>query len=119
MAGGVPFFLALQAGMLAVTTAAAAQDQETPPRESAKQYPHKNALVVGETGLTYAELHACAQRFAGALASLGLGAVSDVCRSILWDPDRCPARIHHFYKREKKQKKSKIIERVDEDCFFG
>jgi long-chain acyl-CoA synthetase len=41
-------------------------------RESAKAHPDKPALVLGPATLTYAELHAYAQRLAGSLKSLGV-----------------------------------------------
>jgi len=41
-------------------------------RESAHKHPSKTAIVLGDTELTYGELHGLAQRFAGALADLGI-----------------------------------------------
>ncbi len=41
-------------------------------RESAKKYPDRVAMVVGETKLTYATLHTYAQKLAGSLKKLGV-----------------------------------------------
>jgi long-chain acyl-CoA synthetase len=41
-------------------------------RESATNYPQKTALSIGDTDLTYETVHGFAQRFAGALGSLGV-----------------------------------------------
>ena len=41
-------------------------------RESARKHPNKPALTIGQTSLPYAYIHGAAQRFAGALQSLGL-----------------------------------------------
>jgi long-chain acyl-CoA synthetase len=41
-------------------------------RESAQRYPAKTAIVLGETKLAYKTVHEYAQRFAGALAKLGI-----------------------------------------------
>ena len=41
-------------------------------RESAKAHPAKPAVIVGDTTLRYGELHGFAQRFGGALKSLGV-----------------------------------------------
>ncbi len=41
-------------------------------RESARRYPAKTAVVLGESRLTYKALHEYAARFAGALAKLGI-----------------------------------------------
>ncbi len=41
-------------------------------RESAQRDPHKAAIVLGDATLSYGQLHAYAQRFAGALKGLGL-----------------------------------------------
>ena len=41
-------------------------------RESAKSSPNKPALIIGEATMTYAQVHGLAQRFAGALAGLGI-----------------------------------------------
>ena len=41
-------------------------------RESATNYPQKTALSIGDTDLTYETVHLFAQRFAGALGSLGV-----------------------------------------------
>ena len=40
--------------------------------ESAERYPGKAAVAVGDTTMTYAEVHGAAQRFAGALRELGI-----------------------------------------------
>jgi long-chain acyl-CoA synthetase len=40
--------------------------------ESAERYPGKTAVAVGDTTMTYAEVHGAAQRFAGALRELGI-----------------------------------------------
>jgi len=40
--------------------------------ESAGRYPGKAAVAVGDTTMTYAEVHGAAQRFAGALRELGI-----------------------------------------------
>jgi len=40
--------------------------------ESAERYPGKTAVAVGDTTMTYAEIHGAAQRFAGALRELGV-----------------------------------------------
>ena len=41
-------------------------------RESARAYPEKPALVLGQSTLSYAQTYAYAQRFAGGLAKLGV-----------------------------------------------
>jgi long-chain acyl-CoA synthetase len=41
-------------------------------RQSARRYPEKTALVLGETSISYAMLHGMACRFAGALRGLGV-----------------------------------------------
>ena len=41
-------------------------------RESAKRFPERNAIVVGEAALPYAVIDGFARRFAGALKSLGV-----------------------------------------------
>ena len=41
-------------------------------RESAKKNPDKVAIIVGETKLTYGQVHAYAQKLAGSLKKLGV-----------------------------------------------
>lgn len=41
-------------------------------RESAQNDPEREALVIGDTALSYGQLHGAAQRFAGALRDLGI-----------------------------------------------
>src|SRR5690606_24851668 len=41
-------------------------------RESAKNHPGESAIIIGETRLTYGQLHGYAQRLAGSLAKLGV-----------------------------------------------